>query len=162
MQEIITNALESWASVYSNHAALRTVIGFLHVGGLVLSGGIAITTDRFVLIARHGSEADRAAQLLSLRRTHRMVVLGMAAVIISGVLLFAADTETFLHSILFWIKMGFFSLLLANGLLLIRAERGAESGDLKGWDRLAVASITSITLWLLTTLVGSALPNIGS
>ena len=52
MQEAVKTALENWASLYSNHAALRTAIGFLHVGGLVLSGGIAISTDRLILMSR--------------------------------------------------------------------------------------------------------------
>jgi uncharacterized membrane protein len=160
-QEVVTTALESWASLYSNHAALRTAIGFLHVGGLVLSGGIAISTDRLILVSRRRDEAERTAQLQALRRTHRAVVIALGVVIISGLLLFAADSGTFLHSVLFWLKMGFFVLLLANGLLLIRAERSAETGDTHGWNRLAIFSIASITLWLLTTLLGSALPNIG-
>lgn len=161
MQELVTSTIESWASLYSNHAVLRTAIGFFHVGGLVVSGGIAISADRLVLKARQENETERAVHLHSLRQTHRVVVAGLIAVTVSGVLLFAADSGTFLHSVLFWVKMGLFSLLLVNGLLLIRAEHAAESGSLRGWNQLRIASIVSITLWLLTTLIGSALPNIG-
>jgi hypothetical protein len=57
--------------------------------------------------------------------------------------------------------MGLVGLLMANGLLLFGAESRALAGDGLAWDRLRLTAIVSITLWLLTTLGGVALPNIG-
>jgi hypothetical protein len=159
MQEFLTSALENWAALYSNHAALRTAVEFLHIGGLVVSGGIAITTDRAILLARRG-DADRSLQIRNVQTTHLVVAIGLFIVIVSGLFLLAADTGTYLHSLVFWSKMACFGLLLINGLLLRQAGRSAGSGDPKAWGRLRATSAVSITFWLLTTLLGSALPNI--
>ena len=96
-----------------------------------------------------------------LEGTHRIVLCGLAAVAVSGLLLFAADTDTYLYSKFFWIKMGLFVLLMANGALLVSAEREVERGDERAWKRLTLTSGASVVLWFLTTLIGAALPNIG-
>lgn len=98
---------------------------------------------------------------MSLRGTHRVVVAGLICVAVSGVLLFGADTDTFLHSTVFWTKMALFALLLVNGSLLLKAEKQVEEGRSNGMQRLTATSIVSIVLWLLTTLAGAGLPNIG-
>jgi uncharacterized membrane-anchored protein len=159
MQEFLTSALESWAALYSNHAALRTAIEFLHVGGLVISGGLAITTDRAILLARRGDSAERSLQIRNIHQSHVVVAIGLIVVIGSGLFLLAADTGTYLHSLVFWAKMACFVLLLINGLLLRQAGRSAGE-DPQAWRRLSATAAVSITLWLLTTLLGSALPNI--
>jgi uncharacterized membrane protein len=161
MHDVVKNVLETWASFFSNHAAVRTLLGFLHVGGLLAGGGCAIFADRLILrTARRNPEA-RQEQLHILEGIHRIVLTGLAAIVVSGVLLFAADTDTYLYSKFFWIKMGLFLLLMANGALLVSAERKAERGDERAWKRLTLASGASVLLWFLTTLIGAALPNIG-
>jgi len=151
---------DAWMSLYANHAALRTGLAFLHVGGLVAGGGCAIAADRMILRATGDDVAERRIQLGFLYGTHLIVVIGLSAVLASGVLLFAADVETFLYSRLFWVKMGLVALLLVNGAAMLRVER--RLGDAPGaWSRLAFFSRASLTLWFLTTLAGAALPNIG-
>ena len=140
---------------------LRTLIGFFHIGGLVIGGGCAIAADRMTLRAARRGALDRGLQLEALRSTHRIVLISLAAVLVSGVLLFAADSDNFLHSTFFWVKMGLVVGLMANGVLLRRAERRAESDAVVGWRWLTVTSSISVALWMLTTLVGAALPNIG-
>jgi hypothetical protein len=161
MHGLISSFLENWTSFYSNHAAVRTLIGFFHIGGLVIGGGCAIAADRLTLISARRNVADRAAQLQSLRATHRIVLIGLATVMASGLLLFAADSQTFLHSTFFWVKMGLIAALLTNGVFLTRAERRAEFDAVGGWKALTVTSTVSVVLWMLTTLAGAALPNIG-
>ena len=110
---MLSHLLASWGSFYANHAALRTGIEFLHVGGLAAGGGCAIAADLATFaIVRDGSPVQ-AAQLDLLARAHRIVTLGLAALFVSGLLLFAADVETFLYSRIFWLKMG----------LIVRAAR---------------------------------------
>lgn len=161
MHGLVSSFLENWTSFYSNHAAMRTLIGFLHVGGLVIGGGCAISADRMTLKAARRSAAERAYQLDALRGTHRIVLISLAAVTVSGLFLFAADADNFLHSIFFWIKMGLVAALMVNGYLLTRAERHAETDVMLGWKWLTVTSTISVALWMLTTLAGAALPNIG-
>ena len=159
MQEFIQEFFVNWASFYSNHAAMRTLIGFLHIGGLLIGGGLAISADRMTLRAARRGASERASQLSALGDTHRIVLVSLVAVMISGFLLFAADSENFLHSILFWVKMGLVGALMANGFLLIRAERRAAVDADNGWKWLTIASTISVALWMLTTLAGAALPN---
>jgi len=153
--------IESWVSLYANHAALRTGIEFIHVGGLVAGGGCAITADLATITAVRERSGVPTAPLHLLKQTHRLVVLGLVALTMSGVLLFGADVETFLYSRIFWLKMGLMVLLLINGLLLLRGERQAQRGEPDAWARLHYTAVASLVLWFLTTLAGVALPNIG-
>lgn len=158
---MVNHLLESWVSLYANHAALRTGIEFIHVGGLVAGGGCAITTDLATITAARERSAVRTTQLHLLKRTHRIVVLGLVALATSGLLLFGADVETYLYSRIFWLKMGLLVALLINGLVLVRGEREVQRGELNAWARLHFAAVVSLVLWSLTTLAGAALPNIG-
>jgi hypothetical protein len=161
MRELISSGIENWASFYANHGTVRTLVGFLHVGGLLAAGGCAVAADRSTLLARRLGLEERRTQLGALKSIHRIVVVGLALITISGVLMFTSDVETYLYSKLFWTKMVLVALLLANGALLIRAERQADSGSAKGWSWLILTSRASIALWFLTTLAGSGLLNIG-
>jgi len=152
--------IESWASLYSSHAALRTSTEFLHIGGLVVSGGCAIAADRITLRAARDDLATRRSELRALDGTHRVVIIGLAVVIISGLLMFGADVDAFLYSKLFWLKMGLMVLLFVNGNVLLRAEHRAETGDPDGLRLLLLTAKASLVLWMLTTLAGAALPNI--
>jgi hypothetical protein len=80
---------------------------------------------------------------------------------ISGLLLFGADVDTFLHSRIFWLKMGLMATLVLNGVLLLHGQRRVQRGDANGWTRLHRTAVASLVLWFLTTLAGAALPNIG-
>jgi hypothetical protein len=161
MRELISGGIVSWASFFANHGIVRTLIGFMHVGGLLASGGCAIAADRATLLARRLGLAERMTQLGALKGIHRIVVGGLFLIVVSGLLLFASDFDTYLYSKLFWTKMSLVALLLANGALLIRSERQAEGGNAQGWSWLILTSKASIALWFLTTLAGSGLLNIG-
>jgi hypothetical protein len=157
----VTRVIADWTSVYANHAAVRTSVGFLHVAGLIGGGGCAIAADRATLAAARLDGEARQFQLGSLRNTHRVVLFGLALVIVSGCALFAADVDTFLHSRLFWLKMSLVALLFINGGVLVEAERRAQQGYERAWTALRVTAISSLVLWFLTTLAGAALPNVG-
>jgi hypothetical protein len=157
----IAHLASSWASVYSNSAATRTAIGFAHVGGLVVSGGTALSADRAVLRAGRAGHAMRERQAAELATTHRVVVAALIVVVFSGLLLMFSDLDTYLVSKTFWIKMAAIAALGANGGLMMAIGRRIERGDDGSWTALRAAALTSMTLWLLTTLLGAALPNVG-
>ena len=157
----LTDLMTSWGSLYANHAALRTVVEFVHVSALIIGGGLAIVSDRSLLRSNPDDAAARRHLLGALQGSHRLVIVSLALILLSGGLLFASDFATFLSSRFFWIKMGLVALLLVNGLVLRRAEQRAVAGDHTAWKTLRVTAVASITLWLLTTLGGVALPNIG-
>ena len=158
---MLSNLLETWSSVYANHAALRTALAFTHVIGLIASGGCAVTADLATITAARDGSVARMVEMQLLKRTHRIVVAGLLALFVSGVLLLAADADTYWYSRVFWIKMGLIALLLANGALLLAGERRVRMGDAREWTRLHYAAVSSLVLWSLTTLAGAALPNLG-
>lgn len=160
MPALLSHWIEVWTSLYSNSAVLRTGLGFAHIAGLVASGGSAIAADRATLVAWRRDAASRVSHARVLHGTHRTVVIGLTVVSLSGVLLLAADLDTYLHSWVFWTKMGLIVLLLVNGSLLVRAGRRAQTGHQRAWRTLGYGSMASLALWLLTTLMGAALPNV--
>ena len=157
----MTDLLQTWASFYANHAAIRTLVAFVHVGALIAGGGLAVATDRIMLTGVVDDGSSRRSLLERLQSTHRPVIGSLGLIAISGFLLFASDFETFLYSKFFWSKMGLVALLVINGRVLWGAERRALSGDHRAWRTLRLSAIASLTLWFLTTLGGVALPNIG-
>ncbi len=158
---MLTSIIESWNALYANHAALRTAIEFTHIAGLAAGGGCAVVADLTAIAAPRGGPASAAARLQLLGQTHRIVVLGLVALTVSGVLLFAADVDTYLYSLIFWLKMGFMALLLVNGAWLLVVERRAVTGGARAWARLRQTATVSLVLWSVTTLAGAALTNIG-
>jgi uncharacterized membrane protein len=152
---------ETWSSLYSTHAAIRTAVGFVHVIGLVAGGGCAITADLATIIRARDREGVRSTQLHLLERTHAIVVGGLVALTLSGLLLFAADLQTYLPSRVFWIKMALLALLIVNGALMLAGEKRVARGAPRAWMRLHHLAVASLVLWGLITLAGTALPNIG-
>lgn len=158
---MLSQFLDSWASIYANHAALRTGILFMHVGGLLAAGGSAMTVDLATIKVRRETPAARAAHLDVLKRTHGLVVTGLAAIVTSGLLQFGADVGTFVASRIFWLKMALVVLLLINGALILGGERQVERDTPRAWARLHTTAAVSLFLWFVITLAGVALTNIG-
>jgi hypothetical protein len=125
---VLSHVLESWASLYANRAALRTGIEFLHIAGLVVGGGCAMTADLAAIEAVRTVGASHTFPLQLLKKTHRLVIVGLVALGVSGLLLLGADLETFVSSTIFWIKMGLMTLLLVNGALLLRGATSTRGG----------------------------------
>lgn len=155
----LKDALDTWASLYSHAPVLRTAIGFAHVGGLVVSAGWAITTDRAILGAPADDAGMRRARLQQLHASHGYVIVGLAVVVLSGLLLLAADTDTYLTSMVFWTKMSFIALLAANGAWLRRLGWRANA-EPAAWPALRRRALASLLLWSAVTVLGAALPNV--
>lgn len=156
----MTQLLTAWAAIFANHPLIRTGVDFIHIGGLVAAAGCALTADLATITAARRTPDSREAQLRVLQRTHPIIVGGLIALTVSGLLLLGADIGTFLYSTLFWIKMGLVGLLVINGVLMLVAERGARLGRAGSWPRLHALAVGSLALWTLTTLAGAALPNL--
>ena len=161
MTAALRDLATTWGSFYSNHAAMRTTIAFAHVGGLVAAGGASMMADREILSTYRRREQSGSGALRTIRKTHGVALAGLAIVIASGVLLFAADLDAYLVSRLFWIKMALVVALMINGAVLTRAERRASSNLDYSWETLKWTATARLALWSLTTLIGTALPNIG-
>jgi len=128
MTAALSQAVQSWTDVYSHSSLLRTLVGFAHVAGLVGGGGAAIAADRATLKATRSGALVGRDELNAIHTTHRVVVVGLAAVILSGVLLFAADVETYSVSRIFWVKMGMVTAHCWCGSDATAACRTRDSG----------------------------------
>jgi Family of unknown function (DUF6644) len=151
----------NWAAWYANSAPVRTMVGFAHIGGLVASGGPALVMDRTVLRASHADEQTKSRAVFALSASHRWILAALGVVMISGMLLLAADLDTYLESRVFWIKMAGVLVLAINGAVIKRATPAAGPGHERAWRTLRVAACISIASWTLITLLGAALPNVG-
>ena len=158
---------DSWSALYSNSATIRSLLAFVHIGGLVAAGGIAISADAGTLRAIRGGGVALQFEIERLHASHRLVIVGLTLVVMSGILLMLADLDAYLHSTAFWIKMALVLALIGNGGLLVRAGRpsplsAGHSAIVSGSRerlRLRVVSVASLTLWFATTLLGAILPN---
>jgi hypothetical protein len=108
---------------------------FSHLGGLLLGGGGAVAADRASLRAVRASASQQASHLRELALVHRVVILGLSLTFASGLLLAAADVETYATLPVFWLKMAMIGLLLSNGLWMRRTERELAGGSV-AWKRL--------------------------
>jgi hypothetical protein len=159
----VAHLLAPWQSAYSDSKVISTAVTSVHLLALLFSGGLAVAADRATLLALRGSPGDRRRQLAALRDVHGPVLIALAVLFGSGVLLAAADVETFASSPLFWGKLALVALLLVNGVVLQRTETSlrrsldAELAPTTLWRRLRVSTWLSIALWATTTLAGAAL-----
>jgi hypothetical protein len=161
--------LDPWRSLYSNSKPLGAAVLFAHLGALLIGGGFAVAADRMTLRALGQDREARFRQLAELHAVHRPILIALGVLFLSGVLMAAADVETFATSIPFWIKITCVTLLVINGGVLYKTEealrlasagRGAQTAAGKTevlWKRLRGTSIVSLTLWIATALAGTVL-----
>jgi hypothetical protein len=160
--DALVNLLKPWADYYSHSKGAESVVTFLHIGGLLLAGGVAIAADRSTLRALRVASAERGGHLRELAAVHRWVLTGLTIIVLSGVALVASDIETFFGSWIYWLKMALVVLLLLNGVQMTRAESALAAGpDDHGphWNRLRRSATTSLVLWFSITALGAALVN---
>lgn len=160
--ESLVNLLKPWNEFYSHSKTAATVVIFLHVGGLLLAGGLAIAADRTTLRALRTPVGERTQFLRELGAVHRWVLTGLTIVVISGVLLLTADIETFFASWIYWTKMAFVVVLLTNGWMMTRTEaslRRDATETSPHWRSLHRTAVTSVTLWFVIAAFGVALAN---
>jgi len=157
----LVHLLEPWSHLYADSKLLPTVLVFAHIAALVFAGGLAVTLDRATLRASRGAAESRWRQLEDLAAAHRLVVFGLALSLVTGVLLFTADLETFFVSWIFWTKMTLIVLLLSNGYAMTRIEsrirETPNAADPVGWKRLRSSAAISMTLWFVIAFAGVAL-----
>ena len=161
--ESLVHLLKPWADFYSHSKGAETIVQGLHIGGLLLGGGMAIGADRATLRALRSPVGDRMHYLKELATVHRVVLTGLTIVALSGVALLTADIETFFGSWIYWTKMVLVLMLLANGYGITKAEHrlakeGGESSP--HWAALHRTAVASLALWFTITVAGVALVNL--
>lgn len=154
---------QPWADLYGDSTLLQTLVVFGHIAALVFAGGLAVTLDRATLRAARGSSEVRWRQLEELRSAHRLVLTGISLSLVTGLLLFTADLETYFVSWIFWTKLGLIAALLANGFMMTRVESRIGStpnaADDAGWRTLRTTATLSMILWFAIAFAGVGLVN---
>jgi hypothetical protein len=161
--EFIVQLLKPWNNFYSHSKMAETVVQSLHIGGVLMAGGLAISADRGTLRALRAPAPDRAFPMRELAAVHQWVLTGLTIVVISGLGMLTADIETFFGSWVYWTKMVLFVVLLVNGLVIVRTEaelRADPHEQSPHWARLRLRALTSIGLWFTITVLGVALVNL--
>lgn len=160
MLELFTHLLGQWKHLYSDSALASSVVGFGHLGGLLLGGGSAVAADIATLRVAAASSERRRRHLADLSLVHRFVFIGLGCTVASGALLVAADPAAFLGSTVFWGKMALMGALVGNGAFLGRTEAALLANSqtaARGWVRLGWAARVSLTLWFAVLLLGTVL-----
>jgi len=158
----LVDLLKPWSDFYGHSKLAETAVLFVHVGALLLGGGIAIANDRATLRAVAQAADDRARQRRELSAAHPWVIGSLVLIALSGLALLASDLETFWDSPIYWTKMALVVALLVNGLLMTRAEGTLEhetDGPAAGWRALRRTAIASLGLWFSIAALGIALVN---
>ena len=152
----LSGAIDAWAAFHGDHQMVSLSVRYLHVAGLMVGGGTALAADRQLMAARRAGPAAQAAALAWLRGSHRVVVPALLAIGLSGLLMTASDTGTFLVSRIYALKVGLVALLVLNGIGLLAAGRAASSPTraAQGWRWLGIVSVVSLLLWLAIPFVG--------
>lgn len=149
--------LALWADVYHHSVWLSVTLLYLHLGGILLGGGLAVATDRASLRLSPATTLDWPHELNRLASVHRWVMAGLALIFASGALMTLTEFATFATSAVFWAKMGLIALLLGNGFVRMRAETALRQGQASGWRRFRRTSVASVVLWFLILLAGALL-----
>jgi hypothetical protein len=160
--ESLVQLLKPWSDFYSHSKLTTTIVQFLHIGGVLLAGGLAIAMDRSTLRALRLPASERAAHLRELGTVHRWVITGLGVVVVSGLALLTADIETFFGSWIYWTKMALVVVLLINGYMMTRVEQrlANDASDTSiHWAGLRRASVWSLSLWFVVAALGVALTN---
>jgi uncharacterized membrane protein len=157
-----------WNHLFGHSKLISGGVLGIHIMALFLGGGLAVAADRMTLRVAAGDATTRRAQLREVGAVHPLVLIATVLLFVTGVLLAAADVETFLPSPIFWLKLALVTLLVVNGALLTRDEKRLrahvddESSDASGrdWARIRLFSVFSVCLWTATAVVGIVLSNV--
>lgn len=152
---------DPWATAYNDNTVLQVGVVFLHLAGILFGGGAAVAMDRAAFRASREGGAAGVHHLAELGASHRVVLTGLAVTIVSGLLLFLADVETYFGSAVYWTKMALFVVLLANGWMMQRTERrlAGNGADPSAWATLRRQAAISLVLWFAVLLGGVAVVN---
>jgi hypothetical protein len=139
-----------WARLYADHKAVSGGVTYVHLAGILLGGGLAVSADRAALLWSPGVP-------WTFRGIHRWVLTGLGITFVSGVAMLLSDLHTYLTATVFWIKMALIVLLIANGFAKLRTEAALDRGGERTWRWFRRTAIASLTLWFATLLAGTVL-----
>ncbi len=153
----VSHLLALWAHFYGQTTAVSAALTYVHLGGILLGGGLAIAADVAALRLSPETVPDWTRELDRLAAVHRWVVAGLTLIFASGVAMMLAEIGSFATSVVFWVKMGLVALLIGNGFARLRVEVALRQGSAARWGWFRRTSIASLALWFLILLLGTLL-----
>jgi hypothetical protein len=155
---------EPWQKLYAHSTIVATLVLFGHVAGLVVAAALTFSTEASALRLDPADDAERRRYLRVASPSRRAIGIALTVAVVCGILLFLADLEAFAVSPVFWTKMLFVVLLLANfrvasrldARLLREDDPGARRHDDR-WRRRRGSAWAMAVLWFALLLSGSAL-----
>lgn len=172
MLETLTTLLQPWADLYGDSRVLSTALIAIHVLSMFVGGGIAVAGDRRVLLSTPGTPEAYRAVAEDVKALHGVVITSIVLIVLSGLLLAAADIGTYAVSLVYWTKMAAFGVLAINGIAIQRSEsrvltaaRNTTEFSVIGteltfpWTSLRRGSWISLAGWLVTVFLGVVLTN---
>jgi len=153
----LVDAFQGWAHLYGKTKLVSMAVTYVHFAGLLLGGGAAVAADRETLRASKEADSVRDDHLQFLGTVHAFAITGLAMLAGSGILMLLADLETFWASKAFWSKMTLVALLLANGLMMRRAEQLVATVPDRAWAQLKRTAVISLVLWFAIVLASTIL-----
>ncbi len=155
-----------WSALFDHSKWISGSVTGVHIMALFIGGGLAVAADRLTLRVPSNAAARRE-QLHEVRSVHDIVLVNVILLFVSGVLLAAADVETFLGSPIFWLKLALVVALVVNGAFLTRVERqlsdraDADASVIhdESWSHVRLFAWSSVFLWIATSVVGIVLSN---
>src|SRR3989449_11641213 len=82
-----------WARLYADHKVVSGGVTYVHLAGILLGGGLALSADRIVLRWSSEPGPDRSRELERLGATHRWGIGGLALTLESGIGMLLADLD---------------------------------------------------------------------
>jgi len=153
----VSHLLALWAHFYGRTTAVSATVTYLHLGGILLGGGVAVAADTAALRLSPETVPDWTRELDRLAAVHRWVVAGLTLIFASGVAMMLAEVGSVATSVVFWVKMGLVALLIGNGYARLRVELALRQGSAARWGWFRRTSIASLVLWFLILLFGTLL-----
>lgn len=94
----------------------KTIYVIFHLLGVVIGMGGAFMSDAIFFSSIHDSKISHT-EMRFIRLGGRMVWIGLAIIVVSGLLLFSLNTERYLASGKFLAKMTVVAVIIANGAI---------------------------------------------
>lgn len=154
--ETIKDLAEPWAKFYKDNEWVRTTMMVLHLGALLIGGGLALAADRLTLRALRANRRD-ASVLDEQHQVHPVIIGSLVAFFASGIGMSLANVEKYATSWIYWVKMALVALLLLNGLWMLLIEKRVTRDPAptnKAWGTLRRVCSSSALLWMAITLFG--------
>ncbi|HEY4510035.1 MAG TPA: hypothetical protein VJC15_03565 [Candidatus Paceibacterota bacterium] len=144
---------------------IKTIYTILHLFGIAIGAGGAFASDLiFFKSVKDGKLSSTEFGFMEMGS--KMVWIGLAVLVVSGVLLFSLDTDKYLASSKFLAKITIVAIIIANGILLhlkfiSKFRKAVREGEMpigeyiESNPLLLVSGVVSVVSWSSAIILGA-------